>query len=205
MVYSGLSGCPGTWVCRRHGWHGEGGKLPEQIQGEKDHHQREGVATRSDGGGGDKQCHDCMAAVTAEEGTREETGLADEPCHQRKLEHYAHDKDKHEEVVHIRIKRNLIWNQGAQLVIGKEAKCERENYEIARGDSEKKHHVAENECSAHPALLLLVKSRSDEAPEQIDTEGESQHYGKPERRGHVDEKLRCKPDVYQFDIMTAGG
>ena len=136
-----------------------------------------------------------MSAIFVEKRAMQYTYLRQEPRKQRHLEHDSHDKDQQQEIIHVRVQRDLFRNGRTQFVGGQEPEGHREDQEIAYGTTDEKHHGTEQEYPPYALFLVLVQSRTDKFPDLPHQIGESQQQGKPERGCHVCEKLGGQLDV----------
>lgn len=116
----------------------------------------------------------------------------------------SHDKVEHQEIVHIRVERQLIVDRAAQLICEEEAHRDGKHEEIAHRNTKIKHHRAKRERDSRSAHLLLVKCRPDKRPQQIKQHGKRKNNGKPQRQIDVCEKLSRQIIVDDFNVEIAG-
>ena len=95
-----------------------GAHFKKEIDGKKNDRQSEGVASGSDDCGQHKQYYNGMAAVSPEETTVQYTQYTQQPSQQRQFKDNAHDKNEHQEGVHVAVERNLVGDQLAHMVVG---------------------------------------------------------------------------------------
>ncbi len=145
-----------------------------------------------------------MTPIGPEEATMQHAQHAQQPRHERQLKDDTHHKDEHQEGVHVAVKGNLIGNQGAHVIVGKEAQRDRKDHIVAHEYAQEEHQAAHQKGRLDAPLLIRVQRRGDKGPQLIQEEGEGQYQRKPERRGHVDKELRGELDVNELDFKAAG-
>ena len=146
-----------------------------------------------------------MAAVATQGVAVQNAHCAESESHQWQLKHNAHHQEHTHESVHIGVERDLVGNHRAHLIVGEEAERHGEHYEVAHSHAEEEHQRAEDESHTHSASLVVVESRADKGPQQIDKHRESEYQCQPERGGHVNEELRSQLNVDELHRKAFGG
>ena len=182
----------------------EGADLVEEIDGQEDDHQGEGVAGGGDDGSKHEQHDHGVAAIGAEETAVQHAQRAQQPGQQGQLEDDAHDEDEHQEGVHVAVERDLVGDHHAHVVVSQEPQRDRENDKITHGHADKEHDAAHEKGRLDTSLLTRIECRCDKGPQEIQHNGERQDQREPERRRHVYEKLGGKLDVDELDMESLG-
>ena len=136
-----------------------------------------------------------MPSVFVEERTFQQTDLRQQPRNQRHFKNDSHHKDQHQEIIHIRIQRDLFRYIDTQLISCQKAQRHREYHKISDSTSDKEHDCSQKKYPFDIFLLILIQSRTNELPDFPHQIRESKHKCQPERGGHVSKELRCQSDI----------
>ena len=114
---------------------------------------------------------------------------AQQPRHERQLKNNPHHKNQHQEGIHVAVKRYLVGNHLAHMIVGKESQGHGKHDEVAHCHTDKEHQATDEKRQLDASLLIGIKRWRDKSPQLIQYKRERQHQRQPERCGHVDKEL----------------
>lgn len=181
------------------------GEFPQEVEGEEDGQEGEGIRGGGDDGGRYHEGYDGVSPEAREKAPVEQPDAPQGPGQDRDFKGYSHDEEHGHEVVDIGVKGYGVGDVGRQLVTGKKAEGQGEYQPVGHGHAEKEKRVPGHEGCPGIASFPRIKGRGHEAPQDIDQQRKGHYDRKLARQGQMDEKLRGQLGVDEADMKIGGG
>jgi elongation factor G len=94
-----------------------------------------------------------------------------------------------QEIIHIRIKRQLVGYRRAQFIRIKKAQCHGKHQTITDKTTQKEHKCSKQKGSSYPSFLTFIQSRTNKTPDFIHEIRECNQQSQPAGQSHVNKKL----------------
>ena len=176
--------------------------LVEQVHGDADDGEGDGIGGGGDDGSDDKDDDNGVATVLLHGLAMEDAQFAQQPRQDGYLENDAHGEGKEGEGIDVTFEGNEVLDGGVHLIAGEESEGDGEEDEVAEEDAKHEHEVGGDDERGGVASLVFVEGWRDETVELEDDVGGCHDDADVEAGGHVDDELAGQ---FCVDELHVGG